>query len=142
MKRRSIRFLRLPPDFVKVASRFILSGAINTLLTFGLYWLLLRVMHYQVAYAISFFAGLVVSYLLNALFVFRVAHSWGRMTMFPLVYLASYAVGAVLLDAAVDVLGMDQRIAPLLSIAATLPLTFVLTRLVLTGRARGSGTGD
>lgn len=115
---------------------FALSGAANTLSTYLLYLLLLNFLHYQVAYAFSFIAGILLSYALSTRLVFRTKHSWLKFSLFPLVYLISYAAGAVVLAFSVSRFGVNQRIAPLVSACVTLPLSFVLSRLVLVPRKK------
>lgn len=110
---------------------FAFSGGLNTLATYLLYLLLLYFLHYQIAYASSFIAGILLSYALSTRFVFRTNHSWLKFALFPLVYLISYVAGAAVLALSVSRLGIDQRIAPLVSACVTLPLSFVLSRLVL-----------
>ncbi|WP_312704372.1 GtrA family protein [Stenotrophomonas lactitubi] len=113
--------------------RFLAGGALNTGSTFVLYWLLLLVVEFRVAYAISFVAGILLSYVINTKFVFRTDYSLRKVILFPLVYLATYLAGAVVLDLSVSRFGVDPRIAPFISICATLPLTYLLSKLVLAG---------
>jgi putative flippase GtrA len=115
-------------------ARFLAGGALNTGSTFVLYWLLLLVVEYRIAYAISFVAGILLSYVINTRFVFRTDYSLRKVVLFPLVYLLTYFAGAVVLDLAVSRFGVDARFAPFISICATLPLTYLLSKLVLTGR--------
>lgn len=114
-------------------ARFLAGGALNTGSTFILYWLLLLVMEYQAAYAISFVTGILLSYVINTKFVFRTDYTLRKLILFPLVYIATYFAGAVVLDVSVSRFGVDARIAPFISICATLPLTYLLSRLVLAG---------
>lgn len=113
--------------------RFLAGGALNTGSTFVLYWLLLLVVQFRVAYAISFVAGILLSYVINTKFVFRTDYSLRKIILFPLVYLATYLAGAVVLELSVSRFGVDARIAPFISICATLPLTYLLSKLVLAG---------
>jgi putative flippase GtrA len=115
-------------------ARFLAGGALNTGSTFVLYWLLLLIMDYRIAYAISFASGILLSYLINTRFVFRAQHSLRKLLLFPLVYLITYLAGAIVLHAAVSGFGINKTIAPLLSICATLPLSYVLTKLVLSAK--------
>ncbi|AMJ57774.1 MULTISPECIES: GtrA family protein [Stenotrophomonas] len=114
-------------------ARFLAGGALNTGSTFILYWLLLLVMEYQAAYAISFVTGILLSYVINTKFVFRTDYTLRKLILFPLVYIATYFAGAVVLDVSVSRFGVDALIAPFISICATLPLTYLLSRLVLAG---------
>jgi len=120
-------------------ARFLAGGALNTGSTFVLYWLLLLVVEYRVAYAISFVAGILLSYVINTRFVFRARHSMRKVVLFPLVYLAGYLAGALVLQLSVAHFGVDARVAPLISVCATLPLTYILSKLVLTGERNSGG---
>jgi putative flippase GtrA len=119
-----------------VALRFLVGGALNTGATLLLYWLLMRFMHYQWAYLASYCAGILLSYVLNTRFVFRTSHNWLKLMLFPLVYLVTYAVGALVLTLAVNHLHVPASLGPLASIVATLPVSFLLTRMVLHLRER------
>ncbi|MGE8225392.1 GtrA family protein [Stenotrophomonas pigmentata] len=112
-------------------TRFLVGGALNTGSTFVLYWLLLLIVEYRLAYAISFLAGILLSYLINTKFVFRTQHSLRKIILFPVVYLITYTIGAWLLELSITRYGIDSRLAPFISICATLPLTYLLTKLVL-----------
>lgn len=120
-------------------ARFLAGGALNTGSTFVLYWLLLLVVEYRIAYAISFVAGILLSYVINTRFVFRARHSMRKVVLFPLVYLAGYLAGALVLQLSVAHFGVDARVAPLISVCATLPLTYILSKLVLTWERTSKG---
>jgi putative flippase GtrA len=113
------------------ALRFIIAGAANTVATYGVYLALLPLFNYAVAYSIAFVAGIVLSYLLNTRFVFRVTGSMRRFAVYPLVYVAQYLAGLGVLQAAVALFNVPENLALLASIAVTVPLTFLLSRLVL-----------
>lgn len=115
--------------------RFLVSGTINTSATLVMYWILMQFVHYQWAYLASYCAGILLSYALSTRYVFQTKHSWFKFALFPLVYLTTYFVGALVLKVAVDHLGVIKGIAPLASIAATLPVSFLLTRTLLQFRA-------
>lgn len=117
------------------AVRFLASGAVNTGLTLVLYWLLLALMPAQAAYATSFAVGVAFSYALNLNFVFRGRHSTRKISLFPLIYLTTYVLGAGILHVAIYELGVPRGAAPLLSIACTLPFNFLLTRWLLDDHA-------
>lgn len=118
-------------ELLRQSIYFAVSGGLNTLATYLLYLLLLNFLHYQAAYATSFIAGILLGYALSTRFVFRTNHSWVKFSLFPLVYLISYSAGALVLALSVTRLGIDLRLAPLVSACVTLPLSFALSRLVL-----------
>lgn len=113
------------------AARFLATGVVNTLASYAVYFVLQLVLPYQVAYAVAFAFGVFLSYLLNLRFVFRTPHSRAKAMAFPLVYLAQYLAGALLLAVVVEWLRVPKEIAPLVVVVVTIPLTFALTRLVL-----------
>lgn len=130
--RRSDVGKRLPRrELFRQGIYFAFSGVLNTVATYLLYLLLLSFLHYQIAYATSFIVGILFSYALSTRFVFRTTHSLAKFVLFPLVYLISYTAGATVLALLVSRFGVDQRIAPLVSACVTLPLSFILSRLVL-----------
>jgi putative flippase GtrA len=56
---------------------FLVVGAVNTALTYVLFLVLARYTHYRIAYTIASVVGM--SYVLNALFVFKGRHSTRAM---------------------------------------------------------------
>lgn len=115
-------------------ARFLLSGAFNTAATYLLYLLLLRFLTYRLSYSLSFVAGIALAYILNLRFVFRVQGGWKSLFLFPLVYLAQYLAGLVVVSLWVEVLGLTAQLAPIAAIVVTIPLTFALSRLVFGGK--------
>src|SRR5947208_14714290 len=97
--------------------RFLIAGGINTLLTYLIYLALLPFASYWIAFSISFAAGVIIAYGLNAGFVFRTSFSLGKMVKFPAIYLLQYVAGLLLLRIFVGSLGVDARIAPLINVA-------------------------
>ncbi|MBK9243822.1 MAG: GtrA family protein [Burkholderiales bacterium] len=117
--------------------RFIVSGAANTGITYLLYLLLLPLLGYLTAYSAAYVIGVVLSYWLNSVFVFRQPMSWRTLLRFPLVYVVQFTLTGALLWLFVDVLGIDERFALLGAIAVTVPVTFLAARLaILSGSGR------
>lgn len=110
--------------------RFLVGGVLNTGITYLLYLSLLQLVSYQVAYTVAFILGIVISYGLNAKFVFRVGITTDSLIRFPIVYLAQYVLGLVLVTTLVEFLGIPAWLAPLFVILVTVPLTFVLSRTI------------
>ena len=108
--------------------RFVAVGAINTALTYGLYVALVHFIHYQFAYALAYAAGLVLQFLLHSRFVFRVPLRLANLFGYPPIHMLLYGLGAALLHALVEWIGIGTRVAPLLVIAVSVPLSFALTR--------------
>jgi putative flippase GtrA len=127
------RFVLPGPERLREIVLFLGCGAANTIAGYVLYWLFLAVMSYQVAWAVSYVASIYLSYYLNARFVFRTPLSLSTALQFPLVYLLQYVASAVLLYVSVEILHIDQLLAPILAIVGTLPITYLSSRFVIHG---------
>ena len=114
--------------------RYLIAGGTNTGLTYLLYLLLLLVLPYSAAYLIEYVTGIGSAYFLQSRFVFRQPLHWKKAFQFPLVYVVQLLVGEVLLVIWVEKVHVSSAIAPLLVIACTVPVTFVLSRLIIKGR--------
>lgn len=110
--------------------RFILSGTLSTAVMYGIYLVLNLILNYQVSYFISYVATVIFSYVLNAYFVFKIPMSWKTFMQFPLVYVVQYVCSAIGLEILVR-LGVSETIAPLIAIVFLLPLTYFLSRLIM-----------
>ena len=117
--------------------RFLVTGTINTGVTYVLYLLLLPRLGYLAAYSVAYAIGIVSSYALNSVFVFRQPMTWRGLLRFPLVYVVQYALTSVLLWIFIDLLGVDARIALLAAIAVTVPVTFLTARVVVMSQRGG-----
>lgn len=117
--------------------RFLLGGISTTIVSYVVYLLLLPHFPYLVAYAIGYGTGVVWSYFVNTWFVFKRRASLKRGLVFPIVYLAQYLLGSALLVVLVDHLHVPAKIAPLAIIVLTLPVTYILSRWIITARTRG-----
>jgi putative flippase GtrA len=126
-----LRWFALPP-----LPRFVVAGALNTVATWALYLALLPFLDYVASYSVAYVAGIGLGYVLNARLVFRTPLSRRGLMRMPLVYLAQYLLGTTMLWVAVSHLGIDRRAALPISIAASVPVTFLLSRALLVGTAR------
>ena len=113
--------------------RFVIAGAVNTVVTYLLFLGLASFLNHMIAYTLAYAFGIALSYLLNTQFVFRTAPRWKTAAAFPLVYAAQYAWGLIVLYVLVDVLNYRSEIAMLVVIGSSVLLTYALTRRVLVG---------
>lgn len=111
--------------------RFMAMGALSTAVTYVIYVLLSLYFNYQIAYFFSYIMGIVLSYYLNVLYVFDKKISLRTFVRFPLVYLIQYLIGALFLGIFVEKLAISTLVAPVLILVITLPLSFVLSRYIL-----------
>lgn len=118
----------------KEFSRFVAIGAVNTLLTYFFYIILLVFVSYQISYSITYIFGIYLSYYLNTRFVFNQKASITKAVQYPLVYLAQYLLGLLLLYILVEIMEINKLIAPILSIIVTIPVVFLLSRIIIKGK--------
>ncbi len=113
-------------------ARYAIGGLINTLITYVLYLLLNIALPYHVAFLFSYLFGIVLSYFISSIFVFRVALSRIRFLSFPIVYIAQYLISASLLTGLIEGLTLHESVAPILVTIITIPITYALSKFVLT----------
>lgn len=118
------------------ALRFLLSGGLNTAVTYLIYLGLLRRAGYQLSYAIAFVCGIAISYVMGRVFVFKSHQGYRSALMLPLVYLIQYLAGAAVVWMWVDLLYQRPSLAPAISIAITLPITYLLSKFAFVGKIR------
>lgn len=111
--------------------RFLCGGLLNTIFSYAIYLGLLSMISPVAAYTCGFLVGVFSGYAINTLFVFKARWSWKRLAAFPLVHIVNYVCGAGVLWLAVHYLAIDERLAPLISICATLPINFLLSRKIV-----------
>ena len=116
------------------AIRFAVVGVVNTGVYYGTYLLLSLVTHYLVAHLGAILVAMVGSFFLNCYWTFRIRPTWRKFALFPLTNATNYVMTTVGVVVLVEWLGLDERIAPLIAAAAAIPLTFLLSRRLLTGR--------
>jgi putative flippase GtrA len=111
--------------------RFVVVRGICAIFTYGLYLVLLIKIRYEVAYLVSFVGGVVLAYVINSRYVFREAMNAKSAILFPIVYIVQFLVSFVLLRIAVQWVGILPSIAFAIAVGITIPVTFVLSRLII-----------
>lgn len=119
------------PTWVGEVFRFALGAVLNVVVGYGSYLLLLHWLQYVVAYAIAYVIGITVSYVFNAVIVFRQPMRARAALSYPLVYIVQFLLGVALLKVLVDVLHIPVWLGPLLVSVLTLPVTFVMSRIIV-----------
>jgi putative flippase GtrA len=116
-------------------ARFLVSGGFNTALTYVIYLVALHWLDYTWSYSLAYGIGILLAFVLNKTYVFKTDRGWKSMVLFPLVYLAQYLISLGVLHVWVERLQWPAELAPLIAIAISLPVTFVLSRLVFGSQA-------
>ena len=121
------------PQFWQIV-RFGLVGVVNT----GTFYVLYLVFHphlpYFAAFTLAFLVSMVGSFFMNTYFTYRTRPTWRKFLLFPLPNITNYLVQSGGVVALVEWLKVNDKIAPLLAAVVAIPITFVLSKLVLTSR--------
>lgn len=118
--------------------RYGLVGLVNAATYYAVYLLAQPRAGYLVAHAVGLGVAMVVSFLLNCRFTFRVRPTWTRFLLYP----ASQTVNILATTVGVVALvhgGVDERLAPLVAAVLAMPLSFLAARFLIT-RAVSSPT--
>lgn len=116
--------------FKKEIFRFLTINLINTILSYSVYLILLLFYNYNIAYSISFACGILISFYLNTIFVFRQEFTLVKFFQFPLVYVMQYILGISLLQLVVKKVDIQEVFFPFIVILFSLPINFIFTRFL------------
>lgn len=116
-------------------NRFILIGALNALVTYLIYILYLFFLPYTISYTFAYVSGIFISYYLNTRFTFKSEIRLFKALKYPVVYLVQYCLGIFLLYVLVEIFLIDKFLAPIIVVVLTIPVTFVLSRLIIKSRS-------
>lgn len=111
--------------------RFLAVGLANTAFSYGLYLLLDLWLPYKIAYSIAYVCGIIFSYFLNARWVFKTVVSLKTFFAFPLVYVVQYVLSMLGLHLLVELFSVPEKLAPIIVIVLTIPVTFLVSRVIV-----------
>jgi putative flippase GtrA len=117
------------------AAKFAAAGVLNTGVYYGTYLLLRPAMNYLAAHLLAIVVSMVFSFFVNTLWTFRTRPTWRKFALWPLTNVTNYAITTVGVVVLVQRLHVDERIAPLMAAVVAIPVTFLLSRRLLVGRA-------
>lgn len=108
---------------VGVSNAIVLLAVYYTMLYFGI--------HYIVAYTIGFVLSVLNAYFWNNRFVFKESRSsfWYKLMKVYASYITTFVLSTVLLYLWVDVLGVSDKVAPVINICITTPINFMMNKL-------------
>ncbi|WP_439947723.1 GtrA family protein [Streptomyces sp. BBFR109] len=125
----------MPQTLARPVARQILTfavvGVVNTLTYYLLYLLFLTRLPYLAAHVLAFAISMVGSFFLNARFTYRIRPTWRKFLLFPLTNATNFVITTAGVYVIVDVLHAGSRFAPLLASAAAIPVTFVVSRMIM-----------
>ncbi|GHV83438.1 sugar translocase [Spirochaetia bacterium] len=127
--------------------KFGVVGLSNTLVSYGVYYVCVRFfdIHYIAANIIAFIIAVLNSFYWNKKFVFKGLS--GKKEHFKALlklYITNVFTGVFLSNALlfieVELLGIDKYIAPLINIAAIMPVNYLISKYWAFNKTGGSGT--
>ena len=114
--------------------RFLLIGGANTVFSYIVYAIFLIVLPYQIAYTIAYALGIILSYYMNSKFTFKAKLQFSKAIQYPLVYVLQYILSLGLIYILVEILHAHQLLATAIAILAVIPISYIMTRLIIKGR--------
>jgi putative flippase GtrA len=114
--------------------RFLLVGGFNTVATYALYCLLVIWWNPQLAWLAVFLIGLALGFFGHTRLVFNGRLEHGKALAYAGLQLLLYALGSALIYLAMQYGGFGPRAAAALVIAVNVPISFLLSRRILSDR--------
>ena len=113
--------------------KFGIVGVINTVSSWIVYYSLLFVnIQYLVATTIAYFTSSIIGYFLNKIWVFKKNKEKkdnSSIVRYYIVYISSYFLNLGCMYLLVDILGISDKIAPILVLFVTVPYNFIFSKL-------------
>lgn len=109
--------------------RFCMVGGLATLLHYGLYLLLCRLLGANTAYALGYVLSFFVNFYLTAYFTFGTSPSWRKLVGMGGAHAVNFFIHFVLLNSFLW-MGIPEKYAPLPVFAIAIPVNFILVRYV------------
>ena len=116
--------------------RFVVVGLLNTAAYLAGYLLLRLVLPYLLAHVVAYAISMVGAFFLHCRITYRAQPTVGKFLRFPLTNAAGFTATTLVLWLLVDVAGAGERLAPLLAAAAAVPVSFLVSRAILTTAPR------
>ena len=119
---------------------FLFFGSVNTLVAYGLYLILLLFLPYPVAYTVSYASSILISYCLNAKFVFNEKLKASTALQYPIIYVVQYLLGMLILHLLIEVCHVSKFAAPFVVALLTIPVAYKLSHFVIKRRTHRNPT--
>src|SRR5262249_40736958 len=112
---------------IKQIVRFVLVGIANTLNYYLLYFLFQSILSipYIWAHILAFLISMIGSFYMNSYFTYKIKPTLKKFLQFPLTYVINIVVSTTTIYVLVDLLGMNEKVSPLLASVLAIPFTFV-----------------
>ncbi len=115
-------------------SRFILTGGLNTSNYYLAYLLLISKWEYMYAHLSAFILSAFISYFVSTIYTFDQCLSFKKFILFPLTFLPNLIISSAVTYFFVNYQIINQTFASLIAMILAIPITFVVTKLIITGK--------
>ncbi|QEO57424.1 MULTISPECIES: GtrA family protein [Francisella] len=116
---------KISPQFLK----YLFFGALNTLITFLIYVVLIKLsVNYLIASSICYALGIVEGFIFNGLFVFNTKLKLSGLSKYSIVYVVSYIINIFMLYCFVNYFGFDIILSQIFVIIFVTLLNFKLVK--------------
>lgn len=121
-------------------ARFLVIGGFNFGVTYGLYCLLVFWWHPQLAWLTVFCIGLAMGFYLHTRVVFHGQLGHRKAIGYALMQLGLYALSSAVIHLAISRFGLGPRLAGAIAIVVNVPISFLLSRRILSDAPLAAGT--
>ncbi|MEH6890247.1 GtrA family protein [Bacillus sp. JJ864] len=87
--------------------------------------------HVLTAHSIAFIVSMIGSFFMNTYFTYRTKVTLKKFFQFPLTYIVNFIITTISIYVLVDVLNLNQDIAPLIASVIAIPFTFAISKKIL-----------
>lgn len=127
---------KLASVYRRPITRFFAVGVANFVFTYVVYLSALLVLDYKIAFAVSFVAGLLFTSVMTIRHIFTTQLTILRVVTYGLYYLMYFFVNIRLIELLVEGYAVDDKVAPLISLALLTPVHFLLSKKLVANLAR------
>jgi putative flippase GtrA len=115
--------------------RFGIVGALSTAVHYGIYYVLLFVIHATIAYATGYVISFLGNYFLTSYYTFRTAPTWKHFLGFAGSHAINFGLHMVLFSLFLW-LGMNKLVIPFFVIGISMVVQFTILRWVFTSHEK------
>lgn len=126
----------LKQDNTKKYFIFLFGGLFNTLLTYFIYYYLSNLFSYKLSYTIAYIIGIIYAYFYNTVFVFQSKITGHSFLIYPIIYLIQYIISIIIIYFSIEILFINVKFAPLISIVLLIPISYFLNKKFLQNKIK------
>ena len=115
-------------------SKFLTVGVVNTTVSYVTFIILIEFVNYNISYSVSYCIGIITSYILNGSWTFNTSLSLKGLITYPVVYIAQFFSGWVILKVAVEIFKVTESEAYIASLLVSIPVGFLASKLYFKNR--------